>query len=182
MREEYIEKTLEIPENVTVTVDGETVTVSHKKYTLTRTFPRLPVSMTIEGKIFKVYVDFPRKQQKAMCGTVIGHVKNMIEGVTNGFEYRLKIVYSHFPIDVKVKGNQVEIHDLYGEKNVRKAQILPGVTVKLADDDIIVTGHDIEHVGQTAANLELATKIKQKDLRKFLDGIYIYEKKIGIEE
>jgi large subunit ribosomal protein L6 len=44
---------------------------------------------------------------------------------------------------------------------------------------VIVKGVSLEDVGQTAANIELATKIKRKDQRVFLDGLYIYRKERG---
>ena len=52
--------------------------------------------------------------------------------------------------------------------------------VKVSGDDVIVQGINIEEVSQTAANIEQATKIKNRDPRRFLDGIYVYEKLEGL--
>jgi large subunit ribosomal protein L6 len=41
---------------------------------------------------------------------------------------------------------------------------------------VVVEGIDLDEVAQTAANIQQATKIRRKDLRKFLDGIYVYSK------
>ena len=90
----------------------------------------------------------------------------------------MKIIFSHFPINVKVVGDRVEIHNFIGEKAPRIAKILPGVTVKVQGRDLIVEGIDIEKVAQTAANIEQATKIKDFDRRVFMDGIYIYQKEV----
>ena len=49
-------------------------------------------------------------------------------------------------------------------------------------EDLILTGEVLTDITQTAANIELTTKVKNKDHRVFLDGIYIYEKKTGIEK
>jgi len=49
-------------------------------------------------------------------------------------------------------------------------------------EDVIVQGLDIEDVSQTAANIERATKVKRKDPRVFLDGIYVYERHEGTEK
>jgi len=100
----------------------------------------------------------------------------MITGVTKGFTYKLKIVFSHFPINVSVKGDRVIIENFTGERNPRKARIRGEAKVRVKGDDVIVTGIDIEEVAQTAANIEQATNIKNKDPRVFLDGIYVYEK------
>ena len=103
-------------------------------------------------------------------------IRNMIEGVKEGFRYKLKIVYSHFPISVKVQGDKVIIENFLGEKAPRIAKIVGNTKVRVEKQDIIVEGPDIEEVGQTAANIEQATKIKGFDRRVFVDGIYIYEK------
>lgn len=108
--------------------------------------------------------------------TFKAHINNMIKGVTEGFKYRLKVVYSHFPMTVKVQGDEVVIENFLGEKNPRRAKILPGVTVKVKGSEIEVEGIDKEAVGQTAANIEQATRITKWDRRVFQDGIYIVEK------
>jgi large subunit ribosomal protein L6 len=54
--------------------------------------------------------------------------------------------------------------------------------VAVKGDDVIVQGLSIEDVSQTAANVEQTTKIKVKDPRVFLDGIYVYEQHEGMEE
>jgi len=106
----------------------------------------------------------------------------MITGVTKGFTYKLKIVFSHFPISVKVQGDKILIENFTGEKTPRIAKIVGTAKVTVKGDDVIVQGINIEDVGQTAANIEQATKIKKKDPRIFLDGIYIYERKEGMED
>ncbi len=122
------------------------------------------------------------RRAKSMMGTAQSIIKNMITGVTQGFTYKMKIVSSHFPMNVKVEGGQVLIENFIGERWVRRARIIgEGTRVEVKGDDVIVKGIDKEAVGQTAANIEQATKIREKDLRKFLDGIYIYEKRVGME-
>jgi large subunit ribosomal protein L6 len=105
----------------------------------------------------------------------------MITGVRKGFTYKLKIVFSHFPISVKVQGKTVLIENFTGERNPRKAKIVGNANVKVSGDDIIVQGINLEDVSQTAANIEQATKVKRKDPRIFLDGIYLYERGEGME-
>jgi len=173
------EMSTSIIEGAEVTVQGSVVTVKGPKGEVTRDFSHAEVTIRKRGKKISVSVDFPRSRQVALVGTILSHIKNMMIGVTSGVTYKMKVVFAHFPPTVKVEGNTVIIENFYGEKAARKAKILPGVTVRVEGDDVIVEGVDIEKVGQTAANIQRATKLKDKDPRKFHDGIYVYEKRIG---
>ena len=111
-----------------------------------------------------------------MVGTFTAHTKNMCRGVASGFEYRMKVVYSHFPIQLKLQGNRLEINNFLGEKKSRYATIVNGVTAKIGNDEIVLSGIDKELLGNTSANIEHATKIRNRDPRVFQDGIYIVER------
>jgi len=174
-------KAIEIPDGVEVKVEGRVVTVKGAKGTLTHNFSETPVSILQEGKTIKVQANWPRKKEAALVGTVSSHIQNMILGVTKGFTYKLKIVFSHFPISIKIKENTVSIENFTGERSPRFVKILGDVKVSVKEDDIIVQGINLEDVSQTAANIEQATKVKSKDPRVFLDGIFIYEKREGME-
>jgi large subunit ribosomal protein L6 len=104
----------------------------------------------------------------------------MITGVTKGFTYKLKIVFSHFPISTKVKEKTFLIENFTGERCPRKAKIIGNVQVKIEGEDIIVQGINLEEVSQTAANIEQSTKVKKKDPRIFLDGLYVFEMAEGM--
>ncbi|RLI44671.1 50S ribosomal protein L6 [Candidatus Bathyarchaeota archaeon] len=175
-------KTIEIPEGVDVKVEGRIVTVTGEKGTLTRDFSHTPVAIMLEGTTVKVGAKWPRKREASFVGTVSSHIQNMITGVTKGFTYKLKIVFSHFPISVKVDGKKIVIENFTGERNPRIAKIMGEAKVTVKGEDVIVQGINIEDVSQTAANIEQATKIKVKDPRVFLDGIYVYERHEGMEE
>jgi large subunit ribosomal protein L6 len=176
-----VSKIIQIPEDVEVAIEGRKVTVKGSKGILTRDFSQAPVSIEVNGKTIKVWAEWPRKKEASLVGTVCSHIQNMITGVRKGFTYKLKIVFSHFPISVKVKDNMVLIENFTGERNPRKARIIGDVQVKVQSEDIIVQGINIEHVSQTAANIEQATKVKKKDPRVFLDGIYVYERSEGMQ-
>ncbi|MEM0021686.1 MAG: 50S ribosomal protein L6 [Fervidicoccaceae archaeon] len=170
-------RSVDIPEDVSVSIEGKKVIVSGPKGKIERDFSHaLGISIYQQDRKVIVEANFANRKKKALVGTVSSHIKNMIEGVRKGYVYKLKIVFSHFPISVEVKGNKVLIKNFLGEKSPRIAEILPGVTVKATKEDVIVEGIDIEAVGQTAANIERATKISEFDRRVFMDGIYIYEK------
>lgn len=175
-------KLIEIPEGVDVKVEGRIVTVMGEKGTLTRDFSHAPLSIMLEGDVIKVQVNWPRKMGASLVGTVSSHIKNMIIGVTKGFTYKLKIVFSHFPISVKVSEKTVTIENFTGERSPHVAKIMGETKVVVKGEDVVVQGINIEDVSQTAANIESATKIKLKDPRVFLDGIYIYERHEGMEE
>jgi len=175
-------RSVEIPEGAEVKVEGRTLTVKGEKGTLTRDFSYAPISILIEGNVVKVQTSWPRKKEASLVGTVSSHIKNMITGVTKGFTYKLKIVFSHFPISVKVREKTVAIENFTGERSPRVAKIMGEAKVLVKGEDVIVQGINIEDVSQTAANIESATKVKIKDPRVFLDGIYVYERHEGMEK
>jgi len=174
--------TVEIPEGVDGKLEGRIVTIKGEKGELTRDFSHAPINIRLEGKTVTVQASWPRKKEAALVGTVRSHIQNMIKGVTKGFTCKLKIVFSHFPITVKVVGKTLTIENFTGERGPRKAKIMGESKVTIKGDDIIVQGINLEDVSQTAANIQNATKIRNKDPRVFLDGIYVYEKHEGIIE
>lgn len=182
MRATEVSKTIQIPDDVEVSVEGRKVTVEGQKGTLTRDFSHAPISIKVEEKIIRIWVEWPRKKEAALVGTLQSHIRNMITGVTKGFTYKLKIVFSHFPISVKVKDETILIENFTGERSPRKVKIMGDTQVKVQTEDIIVQGIDLEDVSQTAANIEQGTKVKRKDPRVFLDGIYVNERGEGMEE
>jgi large subunit ribosomal protein L6 len=173
-------KTVEIPEDVTVNLKQKNVEVRGEKGRLVRDFSHAPVSIQLEEGVIIVSAHWAKRKTSALVGTVCSHIRNMVKGVTGGFTYKMKIVYSHFPISVKVQGNKIVIENFIGERNPRVAKIVGDTKVTLKSDDVLLQGINIEEVSQTAANIEQATKVKKKDPRKFLDGIYVYEKLEGV--
>lgn len=167
---------VDIPEGVTVTIVDRNVTVKGQKITLTRELPVSKIVMALQGNQVVLTCDLPKKKENALLGTFRSHITNMIIGVTNGFEYKMKIVYSHFPVKTSVKGNEFVIENFLGEKHPRKADILGDTKINVKGDEVIITGPNKEHVGQTAANIEQVTKIKRYDPRVFQDGIYLTQK------
>jgi large subunit ribosomal protein L6 len=182
MRLPEISKTIRVPDGVEVNVEGRKVTVKGAKGTLTRDFSYVPISLEGDGKTVRVWAEWPRKKEASLVGTIYSHIQNMITGVEKGFSYKLKIVFSHFPMSVKVQGKTVVIENFTGERRARRVKIVGDVQVKVQSEDVIVEGLNLENVSQTAANIEQATKVKKKDPRVFLDGIYVYERNEGMTE
>jgi large subunit ribosomal protein L6 len=171
-----IEYEVEIPKDVEVKIEGNHATVKGRLGELKWKFDLHQT--TYENKDGKIIFkkDSKRKMDKAIVGSIASHIRNMIKGVTKGYEYKMKIVYAHFPINVSVDGKRVVIKNFAGEKTPRYANIYGDVKVDVKGQDITLKGLDREEVGQSAANIEKATKIRKKDLRVFQDGIYITNK------
>jgi large subunit ribosomal protein L6 len=174
-RFETLQRTITIPEQVSVQVEGRSVKVKGPMGSLSEDLSHLPVSLSVNQGQVRLETIWPRKREIGMLGTAAAHVRNMIKGVTQGYRYDLRSVYAHFPVTVKVddKAKALKIENFTGEKTPRWAKILEGVKVTVKGEDISVEGIDLRSVSQTAANIQDSTKIKDKDMRVFLDGIYI---------
>jgi large subunit ribosomal protein L6 len=181
MRAVEVTKTIKVPQEVEVSVDRRVVTVKGSKGTLTRNFSDAPVSIQLKDDEISIETTWPRKKEASLVGTIHSHVNNMITGVTKGFTYKLKVVFAHFPVTVKVKGDTIIIENFTGERSPRIAKIQGDSKVTVKGEDVIVQGLNLEDVSQTAANMERATRVTRKDPRIFLDGIYIYERVEGME-
>jgi large subunit ribosomal protein L6 len=181
MRATEVSRTIQIPDDVEVSIDGRKVTVKGAKGALSRDFSYAPISIERQDKTIRIWAEWPRKKESSLVGTIHSHIQNMITGVRKGFTYKLKIVFSHFPVSVKTKEKSMVIENFTGERNPRKAKTIGNVQIKVQSEDILVQGLNLEEVAQTAANIEQATKIKRKDPRIFLDGIYVYERLEGME-
>lgn len=167
---------VDIPDGVDTSIENNIVTFRDKNNTISRKFNYPNIRIKKENNKIVMSSGVNNKTQKSLLGTIRGHIKNMIRGISSNITYKLKIVYAHFPINVKVQGNEFVINNFLGERHPRKAKILGNVKVEVKGQDIVLTGIDKENVSQTAANIEQATKIKDRDPRVFQDGIYIVEK------
>jgi len=170
---------VELPEGVTAKLDGRTLSVKGKLGEAKKHFDKVNVNLSVEGNRINVTPFSHKKKDNVIVNTVVSLVNNMATGVSKGYTYRLKVVYAHFPISVKTKGDEIHVENFVGERSPRVAKIVGACKVAIEGDDIIVKGVSAEDVGQTAANVELATKIRRKDQRIFLDGVYIYQKGEG---
>lgn len=179
MSTEAQQRVMEMPEGVTVRLQGRTLSVRGKLGEAKKNFEKVGVNLSVDANRVTVSPFSKKKKDNVIINTVASLVNNMVSGVTKGYTYRLKVVYAHFPISVKTKGSQILIENFVGERSPRVANISGDCKVSVEGDDIIVKGVSLEDVGQTSANVELATKIRKKDQRVFLDGVYIYQKEQG---
>jgi large subunit ribosomal protein L6 len=180
MSTEGVQQTaVEMPEGVKATLEGRNLSIRGKLGEAKKRFDKINVNIALSGNRVLISPFSSKKKDNVIINTVASLVNNMVTGVTEGYTYRLKVVYAHFPITVKTKGDQVLVENFVGERSPRVSQIVGDCKVTVEGDDIVVKGVSLEDVGQTAANIELATKIKRKDQRIFLDGVYIYHKEAG---
>ncbi|EER01893.1 60S ribosomal protein L6, putative [Perkinsus marinus ATCC 50983] len=173
---------IQIPEDVKVTLKSRHIVVSGKYGKLERTFRHIPVDMKLveDGRKITVEMWFGLTKNKACIRTVCSHIENMITGVRQRYQYKLRFVYAHFPINSNITndGSTIEIRNFLGEKVVRTVDMMPGVSVRKSDDvkdEVIVEGADLELVSRSAALIHQSTLVRHKDIRKFLDGIYVTE-------
>jgi large subunit ribosomal protein L6 len=175
-----MEEVVKIPSGVEVSVDGLKLSVKGPLGKLERDFRSQcfigQVKVEKGADTVKVSTESYKRHLKAEVGTIAATLTSMIGGVTKGYTYKLKSVFMHFPMSVKVQGNKVVVTNFLGEKAPRTANIVSGTKVEIKGDELIVTGNDRESVGQTSANIESATKIQSRDRRVFQDGIFITSK------
>ena len=170
---------IEIPAGVDVKRTNNDVVVSGSGKSLSKSFahPRIKVDVVEkEGRAVVINTKSTRKKERAVVGTWSAHIRNMITGVTRGFAYKLKIIYTHFPINVKVVGTEIQVSNFLGERGYRGAPIIGDTKVTVEKEIITVRGANIENVGGTCSNLEQACALRRVDRRKFPDGIYLFEK------
>jgi len=169
-------KSVEIPAGIDVRQDGHSLAVKGPKGELARDFRHPKITIKTKGDEVTFTAADERKKTRAMLGTCAAHLRNMITGVTIGWESRLKVVYSHFPVKLGVEGDKVVIQNFMGERSPRRVQIAGQTKVEVKKEEIVVSGIDKEATSQTAANIELVTKVTGYDRRIFQDGCYITQK------
>ena len=171
-----MEESIPIPAGIDVTLEYQKIAVKGKNGLIEKKLANPFVSIKKENNALVLTAPSDLRKFKRMFYTLRSHINNMLVGVQEGYSYKLKICSGHFPITVKVEGQQVVITNFLGEKIPRKCKILPEVKVKIDKDIILVQSANVESAGQTAANIEKLTSVGKRDRRAFQDGCYITEK------
>jgi large subunit ribosomal protein L6 len=165
-----------IPKDVQVEVNGREVIVKGKAGESRRSFNAKHVEIKKADGNITVFTNSVKKADRADVGTILGHIKNMVVGAEKGVTYKLKSVYAHFPMSIKVEGNRFVVSNFLGEKFPRSIELIKDVTVKITGPEVTVTGSNREVVGLCASQIEQVCRIRDRDRRVFQDGIYIIEK------
>ncbi|EGW31331.1 uncharacterized protein SPAPADRAFT_61900 [Spathaspora passalidarum NRRL Y-27907] len=181
---------LDIPEGVTVDIKARTIKVTGPRGVLTKELKHIDVTFNkINNRAVKITVHNGDRKHVAALRTVKSLIANLITGVTKGYKYKMRFVYAHFPINVNIVETDgqkfVEIRNFLGEKRVRQVKIHDGVTMEISTaqkDELIVSGNSLEAVSQNAADIQQICRVRNKDIRKFLDGIYVSERGTIVEE
>jgi large subunit ribosomal protein L6 len=167
---------LETPDEVSAEVDHLELTVEGPNGSATRRLWYPDVSVSVDDGHVVIESDAEDAKTMSTLGTFESHVENMFHGVTEGWEYEMEVFYSHFPMQVTVEGDEVVIENFLGERAPRRTEIRGDTQVEVQDERVTLRGPNIEDVGQTAADIEQLTRVQDKDVRVFQDGVYITQK------
>jgi large subunit ribosomal protein L6 len=179
---ELFQEILEIPEGINITMKKHMMQFQGPLGKTFKSFRKIPVNIVVSDGKITLDAQGKRKRDYSILHTARSLIKNIFEGLTEGYTIKMKVVYAHFPITVKVQDKTISIENFQGERAPRLTHIVGNTKVIPKGEDVVLTGEVWTDITQTAANIELKTKVKNKDHRVFLDGIYIYEKKKGIEK
>ncbi|KAL8851292.1 MAG: hypothetical protein Q9221_003822 [Calogaya cf. arnoldii] len=177
---------LPIPDNVKVHIKSRLVTVEGPRGKLQKDLSHLSVCFSRPSPgIINIELHHGTRKNVATLRTVKTLINNLIIGVTRGFKYKMRYVYAHFPINVNIEKSsetglyEVDIRNFLGEKIVRKVTMHEGVDVEISKnqkDELTITGNSLENVSQSAADIQQICRVRNKDIRKFLDGLYVSER------
>jgi large subunit ribosomal protein L6 len=176
MKHEKLSETVIIPEGCTFSTSNGSIVVKGSKGELVRALPDKKLNLNVQGNELSLFYNGATKREKRLLFTTKAHIKNMFRGVCEGFVYKLKICSGHFPMNVSIKNDVLEIKNFIGEKVPRTLKIKQGVSVKINGDEVVVESINKELAGQIAGSIEKLTKRPGFDKRIFQDGIYIVEK------
>ncbi|RKF78191.1 60S ribosomal protein L9-A [Golovinomyces cichoracearum] len=182
----HSEETINIPKDVKVSIKSRLVTVEGHRGKLCKSLDHLAVNFSQPKKdVIKIELHHGARKNVATLRTVRTIINNLIIGVTKGFKYKMRYVYAHFPINVNIDQNndtglyEVEIRNFIGEKIVRRVIMQSGIEVvasKTQKDELQLFGNSLEAVSQSAADIQQICRVRNKDIRKFLDGLYVSER------
>lgn len=170
-----IREEIDVPEGVQVKLDGS-LHVKGPKGEIVRQLSDPFVSLAVDKEKIVLTSTQATKREKKKLYTFVAHINNMLKGVKKGFYYEMKICAAHFPINAAVVGKELVIKNFLGEVAPRKLQLHAGVTVKVNGDIVRIESIDKELAGMTASDIELITRIRNRDRRVFQDGIFIVRK------
>jgi len=181
----YFTEEVEIHKGVKVTLEGgHQIRVRGPNGDITKDFSHVRgIKVAIKDNKVIFSTNFPKRETLALIKTIVSIINNLIMGVQTNYKYVCKVAYSHFPCTVEVKTDKKEVHivNFLGERAPRVTNYLDNVKVEVEGDDVYLIGPDKESLGQVAANIKRACRIRKKDPRVFQDGVYLYRKMHGEE-
>lgn len=175
MRKNIIEEII-LPSDISCSVVGNDVICTKGSDKIQYIISEPRVSVKAEGNKITLNCKKGSKIQLKVIKSFAAHIRNLIRGLNEEFVYLLEACNVHFPMTLKLDKDLLIINNFLGEKQPRTAKILPGVKAEIKGTKITITSRNRESAGQTVANIEKATKIKNRDRRIFQDGIFLVEK------
>ncbi|MBX4196607.1 50S ribosomal protein L6 [Candidatus Pacearchaeota archaeon] len=175
MKLKFTEK-LPLPSDIECSVEGRTITCKKGSLSLSKPISLSSIRAKVEENHLVFECDKANKSHVKVIRSYMAHVRNMIAGLNEPFVYILQAANVHFPMTLKIEGKRLLINNFLGEKKPRIAEIVGNVDVDVKGQVITIRSPDREQAGQTAANIEKATKVRNRDRRVFQDGIYITDK------
>ncbi|MGP8158170.1 MAG: 50S ribosomal protein L6 [Thermoplasmata archaeon] len=172
------QETILVPKGVTFTLTGRRLHAKGPLGSVDRPFPSDALELKASPGQVTLTLRLPshRKRSQSLLKTWAAHLRNLAGSLTVGVEARLRVVAAHFPMKVQVKENHILIENFLGEKHPRSSDLVPGTSARVDGDYVILSGYDVEQVGQSAANIERASRIREYDPRVFQDGIYLVDR------
>lgn len=174
-----ISEELQIPEGISCEFANKTLKCKKDGKELSKVINVPSVDVKIENNKIILKCEAGNKNKFKIIKSYIAHFKNMFSGLQEEYTYKLEACNVHFPMTLKVEKDKLIVSNFLGEKVPRFAKILPNVKVEIKGQKITINSSDKDAAGQTAANFEKATKIKNRDRRIFQDGIFLVERPGG---
>jgi large subunit ribosomal protein L6 len=141
-------KPIQIKEGVTTVLEKNQLTITGSKGTQKIVIPE-GINVKIEnGNIFVSQKDKKDKKLKAMCGLTWANTRNIIVGLTTGFEKKLELVGVGYR--AQAAGDSITLSLGFSHPVVVKAE---GIQFSVGDNVITVAGTDKTLVGNTAAKI-----------------------------
>lgn len=171
-----IEQVIAIPSGIQCSYESGVLSCRKDSAEISRIIKIPGISISVSGDSIIMKADEGSKNEGKIMASFIKHIDNIFHGLNNKFVYELESCNVHFPMTLKIEGENLAISNFLGEKVPRYAKILSGANVVIKGNMITIESHDKDIAGQTAANFEKATRVKKRDRRVFQDGIYITKK------
>ncbi|MCU0642608.1 MAG: 50S ribosomal protein L6 [archaeon] len=178
MKRSFVE-TVEIPQGISCEMQNNSIKCKKGSAELSRALASPKLNVVLKDNKVELSCSAGNKRDYKTIKSLISHISNMFIGLEKPYVYHLEACNVHFPMTIKSEPGRVVINNFLGEKTPRFATILPGVNVEIKGQKITVTSPDKEAAGQTAASIEKATKIRNRDRRIFQDGIFITDRPAG---
>ena len=138
-----------VPSGVTVTQNGNRITVKGPRGELTRTLPAV-ITITMENGVLTATRPSEDPAHKSLHGLTRSLVANMVEGVTKGFQKTLEIVGVGYKAETRPYGLQLAL----GFSHPVEYRAPAGIKLTATNPTtVVVDGADKEVVGQVAAEL-----------------------------